>query len=108
MFGLLPVDPGWVSREVEGAVMYFDGDRLCKVIARHRRSRAGYNELDYDLLTLAGRSLLAPTSARGKPKKLTLSSVFERKPAGFTFTSDYEAGSLLVRHPKNLHSVASV
>jgi hypothetical protein len=83
-FGLDPVGPGWEKVEFKGAgfrpdgVLYFDGDTIKRWIVS---TEDRYIEEQFDELTEA-RSLLLPKTPRGKPLKLSASTLEKRRPWG--------------------------
>lgn len=88
-FGLTPIEPDWQNvQSKDGAVLYFAGNLLRKVICYGYGVQFGYWEMDYNLATDACSALL-PATAKGKPKPLSLSNIFARKPSGFCFTCTF-------------------
>ncbi|MBR2553670.1 MAG: immunity 26/phosphotriesterase HocA family protein [Aeriscardovia sp.] len=78
-FGLELVDPSWERKEIpsnavhpersDGVdILYFDGDILRKVV--NARNSGGFRESAYNLKTQDDRTMIAPITSKGKPKRL--------------------------------------
>lgn len=90
-FGLESVDPSWDRMEVpsntahwglsdDTVVVYFDGDVLRKVICIWKDG--GFIESSYHLKTQNNRTVIAPITSKGKPKRLNGMNIMRCRPLG--------------------------
>ena len=89
--GLEPVDPSWERIEIqdntlkgdlskEKGILFFDGDILRKVI--RISDKGGFLESSYNLRTQDRRTMIAPITAKGKPKRLNIANIQRCTPYG--------------------------
>lgn len=99
--GLEPVDPSWERVEIPNNcvkpeqstgkdILFFDGDVLRKVI--WLRDTGSFLENSYRLRTQDNRTMIAPLTAKGKPKRLNGVNIQRCTPYGmyFEFGGGYE------------------
>lgn len=90
-FGLELADPSWDRLEIPSnavhpelsdgvIILYFDGDILRKEISS--RKNGGFRESSYNLKTQDNRTMIAPITAKGKPKRLNGVNIQRCKPYG--------------------------
>ena len=107
-FGLELVDSSWDRMEIPNnsvhpelssgvVVMYFDGDILRKEISVW--NNGGFRESAYKLKTQDNRTMIAPITSRGKPKRLNGVNLQRCKPYGtymdFSVKHDGSAGVMI-------------
>lgn len=90
-FGLELADPSWDRMEIPSnsvhpelsdgvTVLYFDGDILRKEISV--RNNGSFRESAYNLKTQDNRTMIAPITSKGKPKRLNGVNLQRCKPYG--------------------------
>ena len=91
-FGLALVADNWDKQQFsETVTVYFDGDKIVKVL----NYRLGYYEYDTDISTKDKR-LLLPKTARGKEQKLTVPGILKIKGSGVQFSGSFQGGGIHV------------
>ena len=87
--GLSPVGEDWdwaplhINSDRSEIWLCFDGDTLRRCV---HTGPARYQEDVYEEATAEGRTVLLPRTAKGKPKKLSVSALQARKPRGTYFS----------------------
>lgn len=103
--GLEIIEPDWERVEIPNNcvkpelstgkdILFFDGDILRKVI--WLRDNGYFLENSYNLRTQDNRTMLAPLTERGKPKRLNGVNIQRCTPYGMYF--DYEGGILIANY----------
>lgn len=99
-FGLDLVQPTWEKVPFEGdfyrpdGFLYYDGEVIRKYVISTDKE---YKETQLNEIT-QGRKLLLPKTKKGKPKKLTASTLESRTPIGVYLTINYHSGLILGNH----------
>lgn len=104
-FGLEPVEPDWDRVEIPNNcvkpelstgkdILFFDGDILRKVIWMH--DDGCFRENSYALRTQDNRTMIAPLTEKGKPKRLNGVNIQRCTPYGTYF--DYNGGVCIANY----------
>ena len=99
-FGLDPIKKHWVAVPLQpdayrpASIVYFDGNILKKHIVSTPEQ---YCETQYNEQT-ENRQILLPKTSKGKPVKLTASTLEQRKAAGIYLNISSETGVLIASH----------
>lgn len=103
--GLELIEPSWERVEIPNNcvrpelstgkdILFFDGDILRKVIWSH--DNGNFRENSYRLKTQDNRTMIAPITAKGKPKRLNGVNIQRCTPYGMYF--DFSGGVLLANY----------
>lgn len=103
--GLERIEPHWERVEIPNNcvkpelstgkdILFFDGDVLRKVIWSH--DNGNFRENSYELRTQDNRTMIAPLTKRGKPKRLNGVNISRCTPHGMYF--DYNGGILIANY----------
>lgn len=104
-FGLEPVEPTWERIEIPNNcvkpelstgkdILFFDGDILRKAIWLHNNGH--FRENSYKLKTQDNRTMIAPITAKGKPKRLNGVNIQRCNPYGVYF--DFHGGVVIANY----------
>ena len=97
--GLPPVGEDWdwvplhINADRSEIWLCFDGDILRRCV---HTGPARYQEDVYEEATAEGRAVLLPKTAKGKPKKLSVSTLSARKPQGTYFSWYGSTGGIVI------------